>query len=70
MGLHLDIEKIYNANAIKKANGHPQKQGFLVWQGDKLTTDQKKTLQEENNKLFGLSEEHVAQIKLPKASNV
>lgn len=44
MGLHVDIDQIYEDN--KKKNG-TRKQGFLVNDGDKLTKEQKVKLKEE-----------------------
>ena len=44
--------------------------GFIVWQGDKLTKDDKLRLQKENNELYGITLAEVKAIKLPNASNV
>ena len=62
MGLHVDIDAIATDN--RKRQGI-RKFGFLVNQLGKLTPEQKKQLIAENKVKYGLSEEQVAQIKLP-----
>ncbi|TNV77439.1 hypothetical protein FGO68_gene16130 [Halteria grandinella] len=62
MGLHVDIDQIAADN--RKRQGI-RKFGFLVNQLGKLTPEQKKQLIAENRIKYGLSEEVVANIKLP-----
>ena len=53
-----------------------KKEGFrkfghvLINQGDKLRPEQKIQLTKENKILYGLSEEYLATLKLPKSSNI
>ena len=63
LGLHLDIDAIAKKN---KADGKAhRKAGLIVNQGDKLTTEEKKTKQAANQILYGLTPEQVKEIKLP-----
>lgn len=42
----------------------------LINEGDKLTSEEKARLLEENQEKYGLSQEYIDYLKLPKASNV
>ena len=62
MGLHLDIQKIWERNTKKKGL---RKNGAIVNEGDKLTREKAMILQAENKEKYGLSPDEVEAIKLP-----
>jgi hypothetical protein len=65
MGLHLDLESIFQDNMQKK--GVARKNNTIVNNGDNQTKDERKRLIAENQQLYGLSEECVKAIRLPKS---
>ena len=67
MGLHIDIDRIKRDN---DATPGVRKCGFLVNQGDKLTKQRKKELQDINRVKYGLPQEYIDSLKLPKAGDV
>jgi arsenate reductase-like glutaredoxin family protein len=68
MGLHVDIDQIYEDNKRKEGN---RKQGFLVNDGDKLTKEQKIELKEKMKEKYGLHQKYVQEVlKLPPKSKV
>ena len=68
LGLHIDIDRLFKDNMAKKG---VRKYGtVLINQGDKLTPEEKIRLKNENNAIYGLSDEYIAYLKLPKACDV
>ena len=63
MGLHVDIDAIYEDNSKKICK---RKQGFIVNDGDKLTPEQKLALKAFNQEKYGLDQEYIDNVlKLP-----
>ena len=67
MGLHLDLEQIFVDNAKKRGL---RKGGLLINEGDKMTTEKIKDLQEANRLAYSLSSEVVESLKLPQPTSV
>lgn len=68
LGLHLDIEAIAKKN--KENRTAKRKMGLIINTGDKLTTEDKKKKQAENQILYGLSDDYVRDLKLPASTEV
>lgn len=62
MGLHVDIDRIAEDNRKKQGI---RKFSFLVNQLGKLSREERQVLQAENQAKYGLSEEYLAELKLP-----
>ena len=66
LGLHVDVDQVFQDNMRKK--GLRKSEGVLINQGDKLRPEEKNKLTEENQENYGLSEEYLEYLTLPKAS--
>ena len=64
MGLHLDLDKIYLDNMRKPGT---RKNNCLINTGDNQSKEDKKRKIEENLKKYGIEQEYIKLIKLPKA---
>ena len=53
-----------------RKKGLRKSEGVLINQGDKLRPEEKEKLTEENQENYGLSEEYLEYLTLPKASKV
>ena len=67
MGLHLNLEKLWEFNNAKQGPNFVRKAGLLINMGDNPTKAQVYKKREANKKKFGLSHSLVDQLRLPKA---
>ena len=67
LGLHVDIDKVYRDNKRKSGK---RVNGYLVNDGDKLTKELKVQMKEANHIKYGLSEQYIDYLTIPKACNV
>ena len=67
LGLHVDIDRIARDNEQK--SGY-RKAGFLVNQGDKKTPEERELMKISNQEKYGLTQEYVDFLKLPKKSDI
>ena len=67
MGLHLDLQKVWEANNAKQGKEFTRKAGILINMGDNPTKAQVERKREAHKKTFGLSPTFVNNLKLPKA---
>ena len=67
LGLHVDIDKVYRDNKRKSGK---RVNGYLVNDGDKLTKELKVQMKEANRIKYGLSEQYIDYLTIPKACNV
>ena len=67
MGLHLNLEKLWEWNNAKQGPNFIRKAGLLINMGDNPTKAQVYKKREANKKKFGLSISVVDQLRLPKA---
>lgn len=68
LGLHVDIDKVFVDNMKKQ--GLRKYGTVLINEGDKLTPDKKEELKILNRQRYGLSDEYLKYLYLPKSSNV
>lgn len=64
MGLHLDLQAIFEDNMRK--TGVTRKNNFIINTNDNPTKEEKRRLIEENQEKYGLSKEEVKKIKIPR----
>ena len=67
MGLHLNLEKLWEFNNAKRGPNHIRKAGLLINMGDNPTKAQVYKKREANKKRFGLPHGVVDKLRLPKA---
>lgn len=68
MGLKVDIDQINKDNLLK--DGVRKYNQILINHGDKMTSKQRIELISENRLKYGLCDEYIRQLKLPKPSNI
>ncbi|CDW87157.1 glycoside hydrolase family 16 [Stylonychia lemnae] len=67
MGLHLDLEQIFIKNLEKQGPGIFRKNGCIINTGDNMTKQSIAKMRKKNSKQFGLSQQFVQSLHLPKA---
>ena len=67
LGLHLDLKRIQADNKTKHG---VRKHGLLVNDGDKLTTEDLVEKRRLNREKYGLTQEQIDSIKLPRPTSV
>lgn len=67
MGLHINLEKVWEWNNAKQGPNYVRKAGLLINMGDNPTKAQVYKKREHNKKKFGLPHGVVDKLRLPKA---
>ena len=67
MGLHIDLERVWEKNNARQGPDVVRKAGLIINMGDNPTKKQVQMKREFNKKEYGLSQSFVEKLKLPKA---
>jgi hypothetical protein len=67
MGLHVDLDKVFRDNAKKLGPDVQRKNKFIINTGNNLTAENREIKIKQNKLKYGLSNEYIKSLRLPKA---